>query len=66
MNFVFLSPHSLPNYYHFCEHLNYLGVNVLGLADEPYASLRPELKNALREYYLVHSPAISRRLRPED
>jgi len=53
MNFVFLSPHFPPNYYHFCEHLNYLGVNVLGLADEPYASLRPELKNVLREYYLV-------------
>lgn len=53
MNFVFLSPHFPPNYYHFCESLNYLGVTVLGLADEPYASLRPELKKALREYYLV-------------
>lgn len=53
MNFVFLSPHFPPNYYHFCEHLNYLGVTVLGLADEPYAALRPELRNALREYYLV-------------
>ncbi len=54
MNFVYLSPHFPPNYYQFCLHLNYLGVNVLGLADEPYDLLRPELKNALKEYYRVN------------
>jgi biotin carboxylase len=53
MNFVFLSPHFPPNYYLFCVHLSRLGVNVLGLADEPYDLLRPELKSALAMYYRV-------------
>jgi hypothetical protein len=55
MNFVYFSPHFPPNYYQFCVHLRNLGVNVLGLADEPYESLRPELKSALTEYYRVDS-----------
>ena len=54
MNFVYLSPHFPPNYYQFCVHLHGLGVNVLGLADEPYDGLRPELKTALSEYYRVN------------
>jgi hypothetical protein len=54
MNFVYISPHFPPNYYNFILHLNYLGVNVLGLADEPYELLRSELKNALREYFRVN------------
>lgn len=54
MNFVFLSPHFPPNYFRFCVHLNGLGVNVLGLADEPYELLRAELRNVLREYYRVN------------
>ncbi len=53
MNFVFLSPHFPPNYYLFAVRLRELGVNVLGLADEPYESLRPELRSALSEYYRV-------------
>jgi hypothetical protein len=53
MNFVYLSPHFPPNYYQFCVHLARLGVNVLGLADEPYERLNPALKTALREYYRV-------------
>lgn len=54
MNFVFLSPHFPDNYYLFGVHLNELGVNVLGLADEPYDLLKPELKSILKEYYKVH------------
>lgn len=54
MNFVFLSPHFPPNYYLFGVHLYHLGVNVLGLADEPYELLRPELKSSLAEYYRVN------------
>lgn len=54
MNFVFISPHFPPNYYLFCVHLRRYGVNVLGLADEPYESLRPELRQALNEYYRVY------------
>ena len=55
MNFVFLSPHFPPNYYHFCLHLNYLGVNVLGLSDEPFDLLNSDLKSSLTEYYKVNN-----------
>src|SRR5512145_1943863 len=53
MNFVFLSPHFPPNYYPFCVRLRELGAVVLGLADAPYDALRPELRDALAEYYRV-------------
>jgi len=53
MNYIYLSPHFPPNYFQFCVHLRRLGVNVLGLADEPYEMLRPELQDALTEYYRV-------------
>lgn len=53
MNFIYLSPHFPPNYYLFCVHLNQLGVNVLGIADEYFDQLREELRNALKEYYRV-------------
>src|SRR5215211_3679750 len=54
MNFVFLSPHFPPNYYRFAVALKGHGVTVLGLADESYDSLRPELKSALTEYFRVN------------
>ena len=54
MNFIYLSPHFPPNYYQFCVHLHGLGANVLGLSDEPYDLLRPELRSALSEYYRVN------------
>jgi hypothetical protein len=53
VNFVYLSPHFPPNYYLFAVNLRGFGANVLGLADEPYDRLRPELKDALTEYYYV-------------
>ncbi len=53
MNFIYLSPHFPPNYYQFCVNLHQLGVNVLGLADEPYDLLRAELKQSFSEYYQV-------------
>ncbi len=53
MNFVYLSPHFPPHYLHFAQRLNELGARVLGLADEPYENLRPELLAALTEYYRV-------------
>lgn len=53
MNFVYLSPHFPPNYSLFCERLRELGVNVLGLADEPYELLSVQLRSALTEYYRV-------------
>jgi hypothetical protein len=53
MNIVILSPHFPPNYFLFCYHLNNLGANVLGLADERYDLLRQELKTSMKEYYRV-------------
>jgi len=53
MNIVYLSPHFPPNYYPFCVHLKQLGANVLGVADESYDNLHPELQDALTEYYRV-------------
>lgn len=55
MNVVFLSPHFPPNYYLFCKNLKLLGANVLGIADEPYNLLRPQVKESLTEYYLVNN-----------
>ncbi|HJS18275.1 MAG TPA: ATP-grasp domain-containing protein [Anaerolineales bacterium] len=54
MNFVFLSPHFPPNYYRFAAALKSHGVTVLGLGDEPYDSLRSELKSSLAEYFRVN------------
>ncbi len=54
MNFIFLSPHFPPNFYQFCVRLRQRGVNVFGLTDAPYHELRPELKEALTEYYWVN------------
>jgi hypothetical protein len=53
MNYIFLSPHFPPNYYQFCVHLNKYGANVLGIADEKFEDLRPELRDSLTEYYRV-------------
>lgn len=53
MNFVFISPHFPSHYVNFADRLKKMGVNVLGIADVPYDSLAPELKNALTEYYRV-------------
>jgi hypothetical protein len=55
VNFVFLSPHFPPNYYRFAVALRNHGVTVLGLGDENYESLRPELKSALTEYFRVNN-----------
>lgn len=55
MNYVSFSPHFPPNFYPFCVQLRRKGVNVLGLADSVYEELRPELRNALTEYYRVQN-----------
>ncbi len=54
MNFVFISPAYPISCINFCERLNELGVNVLGIGDEPYNELDERLKNALTEYYYVN------------
>ena len=53
MNVVFLSPHFPPNWFNFCMALRDAGANVLGIGDAPYDELRPELRDALDEYYRV-------------
>ncbi len=55
MNFVFVSPNFPADYSRFCVALKRNGINVLGIGDESYDALRPELKEALTEYYKVDS-----------
>ncbi len=55
MNFVFLSPHFPTNFYNFAVALSRTGARVLGIADAPYDSLRPRLRESLAEYYKVDS-----------
>ena len=54
-NFVFISPNFPTNYWQFCKHLKDNGMNVLGIGDQPYHELLPELKDNLNEYYKVSS-----------
>ncbi|MDZ7579728.1 MAG: ATP-grasp domain-containing protein [Deltaproteobacteria bacterium] len=53
MNIVFLSPHFPSHYHPFCRQLRAAGANVLGIGDEAYAHLLPEIRDALHEYYRV-------------
>ena len=53
MNVVFLSPHFPPHMAWFCVRLREVGATVLGIGDAPYDELRPELREALTEYYRV-------------
>lgn len=54
-NIVFISPNFPTNYWKFCHHLKANGMNVLGVGDQPYDELLPELKASLNEYYKVDS-----------
>ena len=53
VNLIFISPHFPDSYWHFCAGAKANGINVLGIADTPYESLRPELRESLTEYYRV-------------
>ena len=44
-NVIFISPNFPVNYWQFCHELQYDGVNVLGIGDQPYDELRYELKS---------------------
>ena len=54
-NVVFISPNFPTNYWQFCRELKNNGMNVLGIGDQPYDDLKPELKDSLSEYYKVGS-----------
>ena len=53
MNFVFISPNFPRIYSHFVKALASRGVRVLGIGDEPFDKLNPELKQYLTEYCYV-------------
>jgi len=53
MNFVYISPNFPDAAWKFCAALKKNGLNVLGIGDQPYDELKPQLKEALSEYYKV-------------
>jgi len=53
MNVCFLSPHFPPNWYRFVIGLRNAGATTLGIADQPWHTLRPELQASLDEFYPV-------------
>ncbi len=54
-NIIFISPNFPTNYWQFCRELKNNGMNVLGIGDQPYDELMPELRDSLNEYYKVCS-----------
>ena len=54
-NVIFISPNFPTNYWQFCREMRNNGMNVLGIGDQPYDELMPELKESLTEYYKVGS-----------
>ncbi len=57
MNVVFLSPHFPPNWYRFVVGLRQVGARTLGIADQNWENLRPELRDNLDDYYRVDNLA---------
>lgn len=55
MNYIVISPYYPANFQPFTLALHEQGINVLGIGQEPYEQLNPELKNALTEYYRVNN-----------
>jgi len=53
MNLVYLCPQFPPNFTPFCRRLKDLGVNVLGIGDEPAEALTQEVLDSLTTYYMV-------------
>ena len=53
MNVVFLSPHFPTNWWRFVRGLSEVGATTLGIADENWENLRPELRESLDDYYRV-------------
>jgi len=53
MNVVFLSPHFPPQYFRFCLNLKQAGAHVLGVGDEPYDAMPPDVRASLTEYFRI-------------
>ncbi|WP_440894886.1 ATP-grasp domain-containing protein [Amphibacillus sp. Q70] len=54
MNYILISPYYPPNFQNFAYRLKDVGVNVLGIGEEPYDQLGTKLQNSLNEYYRVN------------
>ena len=54
-NFVLISPNFPETYYQFAVALRNVGFRVLGVGDASYSELKPQLKDALTEYYKVNN-----------
>ena len=52
---MFISPNFPTHFSRFCRELKNNGLRVLGIGDQPYDELLPELKESLTEYYKVGS-----------
>ena len=57
MNFIYISPNFPDAAWKFVDALHKNGVQVLGIGDQAYDTLKPELKSALKEYYKVSNLA---------
>jgi hypothetical protein len=57
VNVVFLSPHFPPNWFRFVVGLHNAGATTMAIADQPWETLRPELREALDEFYQVEDLA---------
>lgn len=55
MNFVFLSPNFPKTYFNFTDRLKKIGINTLGIGEEPYEMLSEGTRSSLTEYYKVNN-----------
>jgi hypothetical protein len=53
VNVVFLSPHFPPNWFRFVLGLHRAGATTMGICDQPWDTLRAELRESLDEFYEV-------------
>ena len=55
MQWIHLSPHFPPNFYHFAQRFQHRGGKVLGITDQNRNQLHPELNKALHDHEQVSS-----------
>lgn len=55
MNFLFISPNYPESFWMFCRGLKRQGARVLAVVDQPYDSLKPELRANIDECFVVKS-----------
>ncbi|UEA16111.1 hypothetical protein K7G92_001330 [Pasteurella canis] len=55
MNYIVMSPYYPPNFQTFSIKMHELGINVLGIGQEPYEQLPENLRASLTEYFRVNN-----------